>query len=67
MTACSGMENLTITLPEEHVNRIEKLATTLSSRPPRVTVLRAEVMRVCILRGLEMLEAENPQGEAKPR
>lgn len=70
MSLCPGMENLTITLPEEHVKRLERLTVVLSSRPPRTTVLRAEVMRACILRGIEEIEAEVTRaapGETKPK
>lgn len=62
------MENLTITLPEEHVDRLERLRQALSRRPPGVAVVRAEVMRLCLIRGLQALEQEqaaaiNPQAK----
>ena len=52
------MENVTVTLPEDQVERVEKLAAKWSKRPPGVQILRAEALRTCIRVGLETLEAQ---------
>jgi hypothetical protein len=56
---------VTVLIPEEAAER----ATALSSRVgvPGVTLTRAEVLRVAILRGLDVLEAEHPPEGTKRR
>lgn len=49
---------VTVMIPEDAADRAEALGARMA--PPGVTLTRAEVLRACILRGLDALEDEHP-------
>jgi hypothetical protein len=59
-------QQITVLLPLEWVERLDALAKARSQ--PELTVTRADVVRLVVRRGLEVVEAERPQApEGKKR
>lgn len=56
---------VTVLIPEDAADRAQALSGRIGM--PGVSLTRAEVLRVAILRGLDVLEAEHPEPAAKPR
>lgn len=54
---CNAM-NISITIPDEDVERFAQLAEGLSNRVQGLTVTRAEAIRFCAQRGLQLFENE---------
>lgn len=62
---------LTVRVPQALVDRIDALVPLLADAPELATaanVTRADALRLCVLRGLEVLEAEHkaPKGKRRP-
>lgn len=61
---------LTVRVPQALVDRIDALVPLLGDEPELATkanVTRADALRLCVLRGLEALEAEHKPAKGKRR
>lgn len=60
----ANVVQVTVLIPEDAADRASALTGRLGM--PGVSLTRAEVLRVAILRGLDVLEAEHPAAPSPP-
>jgi len=51
-------KQICIRIPSELVDRIDRLVLAMQQDVPGVTMARADVVRACVLRGIDPLERE---------
>ena len=63
----SYMATLSVKVDDEFVTRVDLLAEEMSARAGGAKVTRSNAMRVALVRGVEVLEAEFSMKKSKPK